>query len=1052
MGELSAALPSGVTDYTPTSVADVKVQQSTPVPGEGPANLIDQGSEADRTKVFILKNKSWIQYRLSAATIVTDYDITTGNDADERDPKEWTFEGSVDGLRWVVLDTVNRSGPFLERNETYDFQVPSANRNAYLYYRLNITDNSDPLDSEGRDDDDGHLQLSGFRVGGTRSGTLPGEVGTVTGTASGAGIALSWSGVSNATGYYVQRSTEDGTGIIEVATNSTATTFTDNTVQPNTIYVYRVQAYNENGGTVWRGQPSSFSKGILTAGIPSAYKDITALSSTPPTDEYSTTGVEGVEKVTDGAIGTKYLTGHPTSWIVQETVPDAVVKYYTITSGNDYPQRDPKNFRLEGWNSSTGTWIALEQDWIDQGFRSRALTRTYPVNNNTAYGKYRLVVLGNHGSDGLQIAEWRLFGTTSATGSQTAPSAPTNITVDAVTSNQLIVRWNDNAGRQNPETSYTLEQAPDTNFSGNGVKTFTLGAGSNEFRATSLSPNSQQCFRVKASNLHGETAFATPQCGTTLPLSEPAAGFREGTWYEHDERWLNRRALESDIALYADEFVQNPASVDWLAPILNEIWKEAKSAYGSFSDPILYVVAHEGDHYPPPAPGEKDQDYGVAGIVNVSSYEANYRNIIFAPSGDWSDEYDWNLDSLVHEMSHIIEFNYNGIAGSPNWTDEAWGDSKFAGIFQFDMYQKVAGLLPEGFRDRQEAALMNEVDDDGIFWYRDFYFPLYDGQVGNSDAFRRGAPLFNRYFKLLAKYLPKVNSSYARGRLNRGEFLLFLGAAAKVDIEPFAKNVLRWNYEVALEYESAKLEFPEVLALHRAPEFTVDPIVRTATQNVALSGQTLAGSAFDPNGDAITFSKVSGPSWLSVASNGALSGTPNAVGTETFKVKVADPSGFYTEATLSITVNGTECTPETDAAFCSRLSASCGSKTAVDNCNVPRTVASCGSCASPQTCGGSGTPNACGGGSASNPCAGLCEPAISFDQNAQENVDDSASCHETTASPTGLVCGGSSGRTFRINGTVIDCSNPVYPAKRNGGYCAQWSAGNQYDWAYFSTW
>jgi cytochrome c peroxidase len=56
------------------------------------------------------------------------------------------------------------------------------------------------------------------------------------------------------------------------------------------------------------------------------------------------------------------------------------------------------------------------------------------------------------------------------------------------------------------------------------------------------------------------------------------------------------------------------------------------------------------------------------------------------------------------------------------------------------------------------------------------------------------------------------------------------------------------------------------------------------------------------------------------------------------------------------------CTPETDAAFCARAGASCGSVTAADNCGGSRTVASCGSCTSPQTCGGGGTANVCGGG------------------------------------------------------------------------------------------
>ena len=46
-------------------------------------------------------------------------------------------------------------------------------------------------------------------------------------------------------------------------------------------------------------------------------------------------------------------------------------------------------------------------------------------------------------------------------------------------------------------------------------------------------------------------------------------------------------------------------------------------------------------------------------------------------------------------------------------------------------------------------------------------------------------------------------------------------------------------------------------------------------------------------GDTLTYSKVSGPAWLSVASNGALSGTPgnSDVGANSFTVKVTDAAG-----------------------------------------------------------------------------------------------------------------------------------------------------------------
>jgi hypothetical protein len=72
-------------------------------------------------------------------------------------------------------------------------------------------------------------------------------------------------------------------------------------------------------------------------------------------------------------------------------------------------------------------------------------------------------------------------------------------------------------------------------------------------------------------------------------------------------------------------------------------------------------------------------------------------------------------------------------------------------------------------------------------------------------------------------------------------------------------------------------------------------------------------------------------------------------------------------------VCGASCTPETDAAFCTRLGKNCGSVTAGDNCGATRTVSSCGTCTSPQTCGGGGTTNVCGGGG-----GGSCAPA--YDQ------------------------------------------------------------------------
>ncbi|BDS08176.1 hypothetical protein NT6N_32160 [Oceaniferula spumae] len=63
--------------------------------------------------------------------------------------------------------------------------------------------------------------------------------------------------------------------------------------------------------------------------------------------------------------------------------------------------------------------------------------------------------------------------------------------------------------------------------------------------------------------------------------------------------------------------------------------------------------------------------------------------------------------------------------------------------------------------------------------------------------------------------------------------------------------------------------------------------------------------AADPDaGDTLSFSLVSGPSWLSVASNGTLSGTPASgdVGTNTFVVRATDLGNNSADATMTIKV------------------------------------------------------------------------------------------------------------------------------------------------------
>ena len=93
------------------------------------------------------------------------------------------------------------------------------------------------------------------------------------------------------------------------------------------------------------------------------------------------------------------------------------------------------------------------------------------------------------------------------------------------------------------------------------------------------------------------------------------------------------------------------------------------------------------------------------------------------------------------------------------------------------------------------------------------------------------------------------------------------------------------------------------------PEFTqTNFTLPSASVGLAYSN-SIATNATDPDlnaGDILTFSKTSGPSWLSVAANGVLSGTPAGtnVGLNVFGVFVVDSGGLSASADLNVNVLG----------------------------------------------------------------------------------------------------------------------------------------------------
>jgi predicted alpha-1,2-mannosidase len=115
---------------------------------------------------------------------------------------------------------------------------------------------------------------------------------------------------------------------------------------------------------------------------------------------------ETVQRVVDGDVNTKWLAFAPTGWVqVKLSEPIAVVDY-ALSSANDAPGRDPRDWVLQG-SADGQAWVDLDTRSGEQ-FSGRFKTRQYKAANTTAYLYYRLNMTANSGDPLIQLAEWQL--------------------------------------------------------------------------------------------------------------------------------------------------------------------------------------------------------------------------------------------------------------------------------------------------------------------------------------------------------------------------------------------------------------------------------------------------------------------------------------------------------------------------------------------------------------------------------------------------------------------------------------------------------------------
>jgi hypothetical protein len=170
----------------------------------------------------------------------------------------------------------------------------------------------------------------------------------------------------------------------------------------------------------------------------------------------------------------------------------------------------------------------------------------------------------------------------------------------------------------------------------------------------------------------------------------------------------------------------------------------------------------------------------------------------------------------------------------------------------------------------------------------------YEAATGASKIYVNGQLIHSRT-DLAACSVANTNSNLNVGRSSTG------GEHFNGTVD----ELLIYNYVLS----DAQIDniYQGVIPTHNPPTFTANPFSKADATEGYVYDASIADAASDPEGGAVTYSRVSSPSWLNIDTNGTLSGVPmhQNVGQNDFTVRATDVDGMYSDAVLTVYVQNT---------------------------------------------------------------------------------------------------------------------------------------------------
>jgi hypothetical protein len=731
--------------------------------------------------------------------------FTSSSQSADLDPLAWELAGSVDGTAWVTIRTSTNqsfSGRKQEKSTAINSTQP------YFYFRLTIN----RVKNNGNNG-----ALSEWRLLGEEK-EIPRAPANLRLNPFAAGqVKLSWRDNSdNEDSFEIQR-TADGTNFVAVATvPANTTSYLDASANADAPYIYRICAVSER-------VKSDYS--ISNAAITPAFQALTSLTAykvyTASDQRNNSPEAERVGNAFDDDRTTKFLTRNASTWVRIEFSEPYPVKQYSITSANDSPTRDPKKWTLQG-SANGSSWTSLDAR-ENQQFDARFQKRFFEIENTTAYKFYRLNIEANGGDGNTQLADWLLYADITPAWEARESASPANFNGEILAFHLTRLTWEDVVG----EAGYRVERSTDGGAT--YTHTYDVPANNTQLYAYALQPETAYKFKLYSVNTEGAPMADPVYFDVTTPKKEWIETWENLNLWIFDEPVNVKKVKEiGNVAFYLLEKDSPEAISDIYYEMYAQNWEYVQATYGDvLSDPRLHVML-----FP------LDDGGGLASIHDYRSSTSRYSNMVYIKAyKDWfkgNSKTGFIYDVMSHELCHIIEGIGSGYKESMFYP--IWGDSKWAEIFQYDIFkgmnipradswheEHIRANNPDGGADYPDTARVS-------YWYRDFLYPTYD-KYGKTE-------LLKKFWKLQAEHYRKKNgdlqgsSENPGGRGNLGELIHFWSGAAGTDVKPYAIKAFGWNDRFEMWWQRARADYPGVTY----DEAEID----ASEKNICQNGGTLS--------------------------------------------------------------------------------------------------------------------------------------------------------------------------------------------------------------------